>query len=238
VRLLRDLVGPVDDLGLEASSRLEAEPLGEIQREREVARPRGVLEDSFAHVVRQIQPRLVVALLETVHDADGLVVVLEAAGLGLALPEEPVEDVLPGVAERRMPEIVPDRDRLGQVLVQSQGPRDAPRDLRDLERVRQPRPEMVALVGDENLRLVLEAAERARVNDPVPVAGVMRAGVSGRRGHGTAWSLGPGALRGVDGEALLLEPLEVLPREGDGGGGHRSSSRRPERSRVRASPTR
>ena len=125
VGLLRDLVGPVDDLGLEASARLEAQALGEVEGERKVARPRRVLEDALAHVVRQVQSRLLVALLEPVDHPDRLVVVLEAAGLGMALAQQAVEDVLPRVAEGRVAEVVADRDRLRQVLVQAErrGPR-------------------------------------------------------------------------------------------------------------------
>ena len=148
--------------------------LVEVEREREVARPGGVLEHPLADVVRQVQPRLLVALLEPVHDAHGLEVVLEAARLGMALAQQPVQHVLAGVAERRMSEVVAERDRLGQILVQAQRARDAARDLRDLDRVGQTRSEVVALVGDEDLRLVLEPAERARVDDAVAVARVVR----------------------------------------------------------------
>ena len=42
-------------------------------------------------------------------------------------------------------------------------------DLRNLERMRQPGPVMIALVIDEYLGLVDEAAKRRRVNDPVTV---------------------------------------------------------------------
>ena len=46
----------------------------------------------------------------------------------------------------------------------------AARDLRDLERVRQPRAVVVALGRDEDLRLVLEAPEGLAVHDPADVA--------------------------------------------------------------------
>jgi hypothetical protein len=69
-----------------------------------------------------------------------------------------------------VPEVVPEPDRLGEVLVQAQRAGHRPRDLRHLDRVRQARAEVVALGGDEDLRLVLEAAERLGVHDPVAVA--------------------------------------------------------------------
>ena len=81
-----------------------------------------------------------------------------------------VERVLAGVAERRVAEVVAERDRLGQVLVEPQRARDRARDLRDLERVRQARAVVVALGREEDLRLVREAPERLAVDDAVAVA--------------------------------------------------------------------
>ena len=54
----------------------------------------------------------------------------------------------------------PEPDRLRQVLVEPQRPRDRARDLRRLERVREPRAVVVALRRHEHLRLVLEPPER------------------------------------------------------------------------------
>ena len=87
-----------------------------------------------------------------------------------ALAQQLVERLLPGVPERRVADVVADRDRLGEILVQAQRPRDAARDARRLERVREPRAEVVALGIDEDLRLVAQTAERLRVDDPVAVA--------------------------------------------------------------------
>ena len=56
------------------------------------------------------------------------------------------------------------------------------RDLRDLDRVGQARAEMVALVVDEHLRLVGEAAEGGGMDDAVAVA------LESRRGSATAAS--------------------------------------------------
>ena len=57
-----------------------------------------------------------------------------------------------------------------QVLVQPQRPRDRARDADHLEGVGQPRAVVVALGRDEDLRLVLEPAERLGVHDAVAVA--------------------------------------------------------------------
>ena len=118
-------------------------------------------------------------VLEHVDDAQALLVVVEAAG------NQIVEDALAGVAERRVAEIVAERDRFGQLLVQPQHLGDAARDLRHLERVRQPRPVVIAGRRKEHLRLVLQAAERLAVDDAIAIALKRRADrilrLSGRR---------------------------------------------------------
>ena len=68
------------------------------------------------------------------------------------------------------PEVVPERDRLGQLLVQPQHLGDAARDLRDLERVRQARAVVIAGRREEHLRLVLQTAERLAVDDAIAIA--------------------------------------------------------------------
>ena len=60
--------------------------------------------------------------------------------------------------------------RLGEILVEAQLPRHGARDLRHLQRVRQPRAVVIALVEDEHLRLVGQAAEGGRVQHAVAVA--------------------------------------------------------------------
>jgi hypothetical protein len=62
------------------------------------------------------------------------------------------------------------RDRLGQVLVQSQRAGEGARDARDLDRVGHPRAIMIARPIKEDLRLVFEPPEGTAVDDPVAVA--------------------------------------------------------------------
>src|SRR5262249_17008633 len=57
-----------------------------------------------------------------------------------------------------------------QVLVEAEGARDRARNLRHFETVGQPRAVVIALVIDEDLRLVGQPAERGRMNDAVAVA--------------------------------------------------------------------
>ena len=95
-----------------------------------------------------------------------MAVVIEAAEVG----EAGVERVLAGVAERRMAEVVAERNRLGQILVERESAAERAGELRNLDGVRQPRAEMVALVVHEHLRLVRKAAEGGRMDDAVAVA--------------------------------------------------------------------
>jgi hypothetical protein len=87
-----------------------------------------------------------------------------------AFPGRLVESLLPRVPKGRVAEVVPERDRLGEVLVQAQGPCHRARDAGRLERVREARAVMIALGVDEDLGLVLQAAEGLAVDDPVAVA--------------------------------------------------------------------
>ena len=127
------------------------------------------------------------SLLEHVDDAQALLVVVEAAR------DERAEHALAGMAERRVPQVVAERDRLGQLLVQAEHLGDRARDLRHLERVRQPRAVVVAARREEHLRLVLQAAERLGVDDAVAVAlerrpdGVLRLGAQPAAAGARSW---------------------------------------------------
>ena len=87
-----------------------------------------------------------------------------------ALLEDRVERLLPGVTERRVAEIVTDRDRLGEILVEPERSRHDTGNSARLERVRETRAEVVAAGRDEHLSLVLETPEGLRVDDAVAIA--------------------------------------------------------------------
>ncbi len=89
----------------------------------------------------------------------------------------------PGMAEWRVAEVVGQADRLGQRLGKRQRIRDRAADLRDLERMREPRAVHVAFVIDEHLGLVDQAPEGARMHDAVAIA-LELAAVVGRRSPG------------------------------------------------------
>ena len=140
----------------------------------------GVAQDPVAHLLGEVEPGAVA--LDPLDHAQRVVVVAEADPEALA--QARVEHLLADVAERRVAEVVAERDRLGEVLVQRERARDRARDACRLERVREPRAVVVALRRDEHLRLVLEPAERLRVHDPVAVALERRAKRRVRLGRG------------------------------------------------------
>ena len=115
----------------------------------------------------QIEPvELGIAPFETGQDSQCLIVVRKAA--------EPrhlgVQRLLAGMAERGVAEIVSERQSFGEVFVETERAADRPRDLRHFEAMGQPRPIVVALVIDKDLRLMGEPPKRGRVDDAVAVA--------------------------------------------------------------------
>jgi hypothetical protein len=97
-------------------------------------------------------------------------VLVVAKAAAAALAQQLVERLLAGMPERRVAEVVAEADRLDEILVQPERPRHPACNRSPLERVREPRPEVVALRVDEDLRLQPQPAERLRVDDAVPVA--------------------------------------------------------------------
>ncbi len=81
-----------------------------------------------------------------------------------------VQRFLAGMAERRVAEIMGERQRLGQILVQRQHAREAAGDLGHFQRMGQARAVIVAFMLDEDLGLVLEAAKGGGMDDAVAVA--------------------------------------------------------------------
>ena len=87
-----------------------------------------------------------------------------------AIRTQTVQHPLAGMSKRRMPEVMPQRNRLRQVLVEPQRLGDRSCILRDLQRMRHPRPVMIPVRRDEHLRLILQPSERLGVQNPVPVS--------------------------------------------------------------------
>jgi hypothetical protein len=170
----------------------------------------GVVHDAVANLPRQVQAAPVV--LEIIDDTKALLVVPERA------IEHRGERLLAEVPERRVAEVVAERDRLGEVLVEAERASRCSRDLRDLQRVGQPDPVVVALRGDEDLRLVAETPERLRVDDPVAVA--LEARPEWVELFGPLAALARGRQRGVRRKRLALDALDPFAGRGGRHGGH------------------
>jgi len=203
LRGVGDTVGGVYDLPLE----------GHAQFGIEVAHGRRVvvgivLGDGLAHVPRQVQTaERAVAAFQDIHHPQAVQVVLEPAVIGHQCPQ----CVLARMSERRVSHVVRQGDGFGQILVQVQPSRRGAADLRHFHGVRQARAEMVALVVDEDLRLVLQATEGAGMDDAFPVALIRRA-----RGVFRLVVRAParvGAFRRVGGQVSSFARLDVLTRQ-------------------------
>ena len=127
VGLLRDLVGHRNRLPFEMARPVEPQSVSVRQRKREAHLPRGVLEDRFPNLVREVDARLGVAALEEVDDPERLVVVLEPADLvrhrpgqrrlSVGAAQDLVQRGLTGVAEGGVSQIVAHGRRFREVLV-------------------------------------------------------------------------------------------------------------------------
>ena len=117
-----------------------------------------VREDAVADLAGQVQ---------RAGDAKRLLVVPEATPE--ASFDRLVECVFSGVAEGRVAHVVPEADRLDEVLVQAESPADHAADGGGLEGVCHPGAIVVALRVDEDLRLPFQPPERLGMDDPVTI---------------------------------------------------------------------
>ena len=183
MRVVGDIVSNRGGLGLKARMEAQVQTLHLIvaeNRRRNAARPVAlrrragsieqrsvVLDQPGQRRLRQVEPvELGILAFELGDDAKRVAVVVEAAMLGHA----GVERVLAGMPKGRVPKVVAERDGLGEVVVELERASEGARDLRHLDRVGEAGAEMIALVIDEHLGLVGEAAESGRMDDPVAVA--------------------------------------------------------------------
>src|SRR5262252_9945271 len=133
-----------------------------LKRERAI-----VLDQAFERLPGEVQSvESGIAFLERGDHAQCLRIVIEAAAGG----EAAIERALAGMAERGMAEVVGERQRLRQILVEPERARERAGNLRDLQRMGQTGAKMIAVVKDENLGLVREPPEGARMDDAVAIA--------------------------------------------------------------------
>ena len=93
-----------------------------------------------------------------------------------------IQRPLAGMAERRMAEVMRQRQGLGQILVEAELPGQRAGNLRHFQGVGQPGAVMIALVEHEYLGLVLQAAEGGGMDHPVAIAPERAAGLARRLG--------------------------------------------------------
>jgi hypothetical protein len=193
VGIVGDVVGDGRDLRLEAGMAPELQVLQlriieDRRRHRAVAAGRAtlavdqrpvVLDDAFQGLPGEIEPiEGRIPALDRGHDPQRLSVVVEAAEAG----EAGIQGPLARMAERRVAEVVGERQGLGKILVQAQRAGERAGDLGDFQGMGEARPVVVALVEHEYLGLVLEPAKRRRVDDPVAIAPEIAAGAARRLG--------------------------------------------------------
>ena len=104
--------------------------------------------------------------------AQTLGIVVEAA-MGL---QANVKGALAGMSKRRMAEVVGQRQRLCQVLVEAELPGQRAGDLGHLQRMGKPGTVMIAFVEHEYLGLMLQAAKRGGMDHAVAIAPERAAG--------------------------------------------------------------
>ena len=217
VVVIGDFVREVGDLCLQRRAPPFHEALPHIAELTRVP-DRAMLQDPLARLESKVQSvEGGVALFQHIHHAQALEVVLEPA-VG---PHACIERILAGVTERRMAKVVGERNGFGQVFIEPQAARDRSRYLRHLEAVREAGAEQIAFVVDEDLGLVLQAAEGSRMDDAVTIALV----VAPASGRGLAVAASAGALR----------PRRV---QGKVTPGHARRARRAHRRARRAAPLR
>ena len=148
-----------------------------------------MLDQSFEHLPGEVEPiEARIFPFELGDHAERLGVVVEAPGIR----HRRVERTLAGMAEGRVAEIVGERERLGQILVEPEPACHRAGDLGDFQAMSEARAVVIALVIDEDLGLVVQPPEGSGVQDAIAVTGKGRAGRA-RRLVGKA----PTALAGV-----------------------------------------
>ena len=107
-----------------------------------------------------------IGVLEGLNDPQGEHVVFEALS---EWPHHRIELGFSGMPEGRMADIVRQRQRFGQILVQAQHRGHRAGDLRDFDGMRETVAEMVGKAGGEDLGFILKPSKCPRVDYPVAV---------------------------------------------------------------------
>ncbi len=129
-----------------------------------------MFDDAFADLERQVEPgKVQVALFKLFDNPQSLQVVVKAVAVRA---QQFVKFPLAGVPKGRVPDVMHESKRLGQVGVESQRIRYRAGDLRYFDRVREPVAEMVGKTSRKDLSFCFEAAEGPRMNYAVAIPGI------------------------------------------------------------------
>src|SRR5581483_313862 len=127
-----------------------------------------MFDDALAHFEREIQAgKRGIALFEILDDPEGMEIVVERQTV---IAHYGVESFLSCMSKGRMAEIVRQREGFNQVNIEAKLCGQGAGDLSDFDGVRQAIAKMVGISASEDLRLMVQPAERAGMNDPVAVA--------------------------------------------------------------------
>ena len=160
-----DFIGHIDQLRLQRGLQIQ-QVFPQFLVALPVILPR-MLDDPLPYLEGQVQAgKCDVSFLQLLHDSQGVQVVVETLPVGL---HQTVKQGFPRMAERRMAQVVNQRQGFHQVGIQPQSQRHGAADLCDFERMRQAVAKMVGVAAGENLRLVFEAPKGTCMDDAVPV---------------------------------------------------------------------
>ena len=110
-------------------------------------------------------------MFEILEHADGLCVMNKRAGMAF-LKQFP-KNVFPGVAERRMPDIMADSNRFNQIFIEPQATANRAGNAGDHLYVKRTARDMIVFNLEKDLSLIHVTRIGMRMNDPV---GIMRKG--------------------------------------------------------------
>ena len=95
---------------------------------------RAVLQNTFARLERQVQAVIGwVTLFQCIDDAKALQVVLKAGAVRVVVFQAGIQRILPGMAERRVAQVVCQGNRLDQIFIELQGAGNGAAQLRDFQ---------------------------------------------------------------------------------------------------------
>ncbi|MPM80179.1 hypothetical protein SDC9_127226 [bioreactor metagenome] len=155
-----------------------------------------MVQDTVAHLPGQVEAALA---FKHLNHAQALLVMAKAAA------DQAVHCTLPDMSKWRMAQIMPQGNRLRQILIEPQPPGNAARHLGDFKRMRQAGTVMVPLRRNKYLRFELKAAKALGMNNAVSVTLELAAQLAG-----LDRLISPPALRALGGQGGQFLHLPAL----------------------------